>query len=362
MVKKPIILIMTSRDESGAASQQLAAKIREQGTHNVVIISDEKYGSAAKLSALDKLMDTGQEYQYLLARKDRGVLKDKLKVRKFSKRVNRINNMLKRFRPEYILCMTPYAHHCAAEAKRKARFSAKIIYFMQSFTVPKRDLYDETDVYIVENSDVKQQLVRLGVHSKDIMTMGLPYDVPRLKKEEIASAKQEFGLPRGKTVYVDISSGKELQSVFALLMDQGDIASYVVNCANAKLRQTLNDMKLDVQNVTVLFVPSADKADEYLSVCDIAVIDYNVSVIYKCFRLGVPSIIYSKDEHVAQDVGYLTEHNLVLKAKEDINVVGLLYKLIQTPLADEMSKNGLKWVEANKLEDIANFLVTYIAV
>lgn len=47
-------------------------------------------------------MDSGGEYQYLLERKDKGVIKDKFKFKTLSKRVNRINNLIKRFHPEYI--------------------------------------------------------------------------------------------------------------------------------------------------------------------------------------------------------------------------------------------------------------------
>ena len=111
MYRKRIILILTSRDESDDISQKIAEAIRKIGTHNAVVMSDDKYGSATKLSALDKLMDSGSEYQYLLEKKDKGVLRDIFKLKSFSKRVNRINNMIKRFHPEYILCVTPYAHH-----------------------------------------------------------------------------------------------------------------------------------------------------------------------------------------------------------------------------------------------------------
>ena len=127
MFRKRIILILTSRDESDGISQKIAEAIRKIGTHNVVVMSDDKYGSATKLSALDRLMDSGSEYQYLLEKKDKGVIRDMFKFKTLSKRVNRINNMIKRFHPEYILCVTPYAHHCAVEAKRRARFGTQII-------------------------------------------------------------------------------------------------------------------------------------------------------------------------------------------------------------------------------------------
>ena len=73
MYRKRIILILTSRDEPDGVSERLAEAIRKIGTHNVVVMSDDKYGSATKLSALDKIMDSGGEYQYLLERKDKGV-------------------------------------------------------------------------------------------------------------------------------------------------------------------------------------------------------------------------------------------------------------------------------------------------
>ena len=59
MYRKRIILILTSRDEPNGLSQNLAEAIRKIGTHNVVVVSDDKYGSAKKLSALDRIMDRG---------------------------------------------------------------------------------------------------------------------------------------------------------------------------------------------------------------------------------------------------------------------------------------------------------------
>lgn len=362
MQRKPIILIMTSKDEVDGISHKLAQAIGRIGTHNAVVMSDDKYGSASRMSALDRLMDNGGEYQYLLERKDRGVIKQRLTPRKFSKRVNRIKNMLKRFRPEYILCVTPYAHHCACEAKHKLKFNTQILYMVPTFTAPKRGLDDITSTFIVENPDIKAELVRSGIRSKDIMTMGFPFEIQKKTKEEIAYDKQDLGLPRSKTVFVHLTNTQMLQDVFSLLVDQGDVASLAVYCANAKLMQNLNNLALESPDMTVVFVQSADKIDEYLSVCDLAITDYDTSIIYKCFKLAIPSIIYTNDEHALNDVNYLVSHGLCARAKEDIDVIGLEYKLLQTEYAKEIGENGVKWTEFNTLENIANFLVSYIAV
>lgn len=362
MERKPIILILTSKDELGGVSGRLADAIQRTGTHNAVVIGDDKYGSAKKLSALDRLMDKGQEYQYLLENKDRSVLRDKFKMHSLSKRVNRINNLLKRFHPEFILCVTPYAHHCAVEAKRKARFSAKIIYIVQSFTASKRGFDDATSVFIVENPDIKLELVRNGVRSKDIMTMGFPFDIEPKSQEELSDIRESIGLPRGKTVFLYVTDKSKLQSVFSLLLDQGGIVNLAVFCTDKKLMQSLSASSVRVPNMSVVFVSAQDKIDEYLSVCDIAITQYDPSLIYKCFRLGVPSIVFDSGEHTEKDIDYLVGHGLCLRAKEDIEVVGLLYRLLQTEVAEELIQNGKKRVEYSSIDNIANFLVSYIVM
>lgn len=362
MKRKPIILIMTSHEEQSGVAKRLASAIMAKGTHNVVVMGDEKYGAVAKLSMLDRLMDTGQEYQYLLERKDRGVIRDKLKVRKFSKRVNRIGNMLRRFNPEYILCVTPYAHHCATEAKRKLRFRTRILYLVMSFTAPKRETDEFTDTYIVENADVKSALVRMGVHPKDVMTMGLPFDSPRLSKEDIAAAKQELGLPSCKTVFVSLQGKNMLEKVFPLLLDQGNIATFVVRCENTKQRQTLSMMAADVPDVNIVFVATREKLDDYLRASDVAILSYDVPMIYKCMTQGIAPLVLSEDEHTEPDVDYLLSHGLIARAKEEIDVVGLLYKLLQTDLAEQLAFNGRKRTELSSIDNIANFLITYIGV
>ena len=82
------------------------------------------------------------------------------------------------------------------------------------------------------------------------MTMGFPYDIVRLSEEDIAYAKQELGLPRTKTVYVNITSGKTLENVFSLLLDQGNIASLVVYCNNQKVMQGLSAMSYSFRRRT----------------------------------------------------------------------------------------------------------------
>ncbi len=362
MQRKRTILILTSKDELGNESKCLANAIKKIGTRNVVVMSDDKYGSAVKMSALDRLMDRRGEYQYLLERKDKGVIRDKFRFTGFSKRVNRINNMVKRFKPEYILCNTPYSHHCVVDAKRKARFKTQIVYLMHSFTAPTRVQDDLTNVFIVENSDVKVDLVRKGVRSKDVMVMGLPYDIKKKDEVHFLFAKQELGLPKAKTVFVNIKDKHALERVYSLLVEQGKIINLVVYLEDAKLRQQLSQKLQKHNETTVLFISTKDRVDEYLSVCDVLLTSYDISLVYKAMKLAIVPIILSHNEHEMRDINYLVNKELCFKAKDEIDTVALVYKAFQSEAGERVSANGPKWVEMSSIDNIASFLVSYIAL
>ncbi|MCQ2409189.1 MAG: hypothetical protein MJ068_01435 [Clostridia bacterium] len=362
MFRKPIILILTSRDETGNESRRLKEAIQKIGTHNAVIISDERFGKATKSSTLDRLMDSGQEYQYLLETKDKSVVKDLFKISKFSKRITRIVNLLKRFRPEYVLCLTPYSHHAMIEAKKRAKLHIPVIYLMNTFTAPKMSLDDSTNVIIVENPDIKQELVRTGLRSKDIMTMGLPYEMTKLSEEEKTNEKKELGLPDSKTVFINFKDKKILEEIFSLMLDQGGIVNLAVYCDDAKLRMQLAARANKVEGMTALFIQSQDIVDQYLRVCDLAITRYDQSVIYKNFHLGIPSIVLDGGEQSKKDIQYLMNQGLLLRAKEPIDTVALLYKVIHTEEGSQIAKAGEKWVEMSSTDNIAQFLASYIVV
>lgn len=122
--------------------------------------------------------------------------------------------MIKRFHPEYILCVTPYAHHCAVEAKRRARFNTQIIYMLQTFTLPKRVHDDATNVFIVENADVKADLVRQGIKSKDVLVMGFPFEITPKTREEIILKSKNWGFPKSKPCTSTCKTKSNLKTCF----------------------------------------------------------------------------------------------------------------------------------------------------
>lgn len=339
MQKKPIILILTSHDDTVGAADNIASAVRAVGTHNVVVISDDKYGADSAPSGKRSLVLPGKQAK---------------------SRAAKICNAVKRYRPEFVLTVTPYAYSSTVDAKKRTGFDADIFYFMPYFTVDKA--YDDTGVFIVENADMKAQLVAYGVPSKHVMTMGLPFDIAKKTPLEIAAAKQELGLPRSATVFLNAGQKDGASELFSLLLDQGDVINVVVYCSDQKIVAQLRAKADLVRATNVVILQNAEQFDAYLSASDAVVTCFDRSVIYKCFKLGKPVITFGRGEQVEKELDYLVERGLILRSRDNIDVVALVYRLMQTGVAASYVTAAEKWVELCSLENVANYLASYMKV
>ncbi len=358
MHRKPIILILTSRDERAGLSRNLADSIKKIGTHNVVVISDDKYSSRQKTSRLDRLVQMQEDYQQILVEKSRKIKSGKKGVK--SGRAFRISNAVKRYRPELVLAVTPYAYFALTEAKRKAGFSTAIFYVMPYFVLDKQSYGDVDSTFIVENQDVKSALVAQGVPSRKVMTMGLPYDIEKKTPLEVAALKQELGLPKTMSVFLNATKKDGVEELFRLLLDQGGVINTVVYAGDNKMGGELRLIADEYNANNVVILQREEQVDEYLTACDTVITKYDVSTIYKAFKLGKPVITFGGSAHANREIDYLVSHGLVMHARENLEIVGLTYRLIETGVAATYVRAGEKWVENASIDNIANYLVSYI--
>ncbi len=360
MRRKPIILILTSRDEIGREAELIKSAVLAHGTHNVVVLTDAQYGKRAKTSKIDRLLDSGGDYINILEKRDRSLLREKLKAQPHSIVARRVANAVLRYNPEYILAITPYAHHCAVVAKQKAQFTAPILYYVNTFAADSRAYDDSTDVFIVDNQGVKTDLVKSGVAPGRIITLGLPFTAERKSFLEIASRKQELGLPKTRTVFLFEKNAKIRDELFELLSDQGDIINLIVYAEEGKHTAEMRARAAD-SGITAVFFSKTDDVDEFMSVSDMAVTCFDVSVIYKCFKLGIPAVVKTEGKRHAKDVRYLAENSLALKITDSIDVVRCVYALLQTDEYTRIVKAGDKYSEHSSVDSIAEYLVGYVS-
>lgn len=369
MERRPVILILTSSGEYGNVSSVVAEAVRGEGSHNVVVLDESKYDSRTGISALDRLMQVNDEYKLVADKRmtaGEAFRYDRASSggghKKLSRRNRRIANAVKRYRPEFILALTPYACAVAAEARRKTGFFTDIVYVMNGFVVHGEGAVHDADCYIVENSEMKETLTQRGVPSRKVMVMGLPFDAVELTPIEREARKQELGLPKTPTVFLNARKKEDSEELLGLLTDQGSILNTVCYTRDVRDVASLRAVAdADGGCGGVIVLTKEDLFEEYLSVSDIVVTSYDPSVLYKCFKTGKSVIVAERtgSKHDA-DLDYLTAQGLILRASHNIDTVALIYKLMQTDTAAQFAEKGEQRTEMFSLSNLAGYLTGYI--
>lgn len=354
--RKPIILIVTSHEELGHVAETLSNSIKKNGTHNVVIISDDKYalyGKKSKFNLDDKIYSLVEKYQE--NKENKG--KEKAGKSKVKGRVRRIRNAVLRFNPTCIVTVTPKAHYIVCETKKQVKFNCPVIDVVNSFIIKKNYVNDETNAYIVDNQEEKQALIQLGVTPKDVLVMGLPYLAEKKTPLEIESLKQDLGLPKITTVLAYFRGMNMDTEIFNLLIDQGricNIVAFIPSSQTSELRKII-----DIKKATnIQIVTSQEEIDKYLSVSDIVVTNMDYALIYKSFQQGKPVICHDPKEE--EELSFLLSKGLIMRANEPIDVVDCLYSMLQTNKKESLINAGSKWVELADVDNIANYIAAYI--
>ncbi|MEG1529126.1 MAG: hypothetical protein RR405_02130, partial [Clostridia bacterium] len=71
-------------------------------------------------------------------------------------------------------------------------------------------------------------------------------------------------------------------------------------------------------------------------------------------------VTLGKGENTVKDINYLVANGLLFYAKDNMDIVALLYKLLQTDVSVKVVAAAEKWVEFCSLDNIASFLDNYL--
>ncbi|HKL93955.1 MAG TPA: hypothetical protein VJZ69_01565 [Clostridia bacterium] len=358
MKMKPVILILTSSDVSEYIPKVLKEGIEASGDYYAVVFDESHYESKLKYSSADKLQWLKMKYT---KKSENGESKNESAESKEKRgKFNRIRNAVLRFKPDCIVCLSPYSHCLALDSKRKTEFETPIIALMTTFTADKSFFDLTTDAFIVENEDAKAEVVRLGIPARSVVALGLPLTVKAITHDEKSELRKQLGIPKSKTVFLNCRDKKDCTEMFDMLLDQGDIINVIAYCPKSDTFSELRKLvELKSSDNVQLFDKKAN-FDEYLAASDIVITYYNVSTIYKSFLLGRAVVTFPpKGDMAEKDLQYLAHRNLIYAAKDSKDIIFGLYKLLQTNLADELLRNTSDRKIENNVKSIAEFVTGF---
>ena len=195
MKGKKTIIFITDENNRNTSS---AIKERAKGSREaqVIIISRKELNSFWKSFALNYFFKKDTSIKRFVTKKVE-LYMDKIPSQKVSFDVkkaiyNRMYNIFIRYNPDVVVPLVADAFPAALAARAKARKDIKIATVLDEYILDKQLVYKSLDKYIVDNCDIKEELIALGVEAEKITVAGVPVRKHFLKEMSREDALKAF--------------------------------------------------------------------------------------------------------------------------------------------------------------------------
>ena len=202
-----------------------------------------------------------------------------------------IRRMIRKENPDLVVSVHPLVNYITGRILRELKLEIPFIViitdpvtFHQSWIAPKADFF------VVASTEARRRLLRAGVDSHKIKTIGLPirsrfYTHP----ENFTALRRKFGLNDKYTVLFTGGGegGGNIFPVVRLLIKEKLDLQIVVVCGRNR------DLKRKLTHLPVKALGFIEEMDELMSVADLMVIKAGPQTIEECIVKGLPVIITS---------------------------------------------------------------------
>ncbi len=241
----------------------------------------------------------------------------------------RINNVVNRFNAKAILCMNTNTLFLTLKAKEKFGFKAEVVGCLDSFTFDKKTTPLGADKYIVENNELKDELVRNNVAKEKIIIKRFPIEKEVFIEETERELRSLFDIDLKPTVLLNGGSigDNKIVEIFKLLLEVEDRFNIIVYCGeNEPLYQRFVRAKESGNLKNVKLFTTVNNIEKLYKAVDCIVSIYDVSAIYKAKVLNKPIIVFApKREVEEQDFKYLNKVGDAIYAKDSSDVVAKIF-------------------------------------
>lgn len=302
--------------------EQITNKISSKWQNSTLI-----YGIRHGVNFLD---DVENLRKIKVKRLNKSKPKTNVKYKKKSQgKYKRINNVARRFNAKAILCMNTNTLYQTIKAKEKFGFTAMVVGCLDSFTLDKNTTPLGADKYIVENNELKDELVKRGVGKDKVIIKRFPIEKDVFIDETESELRSLFDLDEKPTVLLNGGGvgDYKIVEIFKLLLEVEDRFNVIVYCGeNEALYQRFARLKESGNLSNVKLFTTVNNIEKLYKAVDCIVSIYDVSAVYKAKVLNKPIIVFAPKRDVEeQDFKYLHKVGDAIYAKDSSDVVSRIF-------------------------------------
>lgn len=253
----------------------------------------------------------------------------------WTEQYRRIRNLLLRYNPEVVICSTPKLLRDATKACDKAKLkNIDICGLITDYCLDGRFVNFKANKYFVQNNDVKERLVSMGIAEENVDVIGTPLSTDSKEVFDRAQVLEELGINNDKMNIV-IVGGRYGQSavknVFTSLAElENDINIIVLSGGNNGLMKycelITKSRKIEEK---VKLIETIDKFAKLYSVADILITSPTASITYEAMYHNKNIILCNGGDALEnRNSHYLATNQLALLGRNNDELIASISKLM----------------------------------
>ncbi len=262
----------------------------------------------------------------------------------WTEQYRRIRNILLRYNPEVVICSTPKLLRDTVKACDKAKLKdIDICAIITDYCLDARFVNYKTSKYFVQNSDVKERLISLGIDESKVDVVGTPLIKDSKEQFDKAQVLEELGINNDKMNIV-IAGGRYGQSavrnVFTSLAElENDINIIVLSGGNNGLVKycELITKNRGIED-KVYLIEEIDKFSKLYSIADIMIISPTAAISYEAMYHNCNIILCNGGDALEnRNSHYLATNQLALLGRNNDELIASISKFMSDgEFADNM--------------------------
>ena len=241
-------------------------------------------------------------------------------------------------RPDAVICTHPFPCGAAAYLKRTHKINLPLIGVITDFAIHRLWRYNETDMYFVANSELKQQLALQGISLSRIHATGIPVS-PKFSykpdQTQLALLRRSLGFSNNHPVILIMGGGLGLgdleQAVLTLDALPIPLNLVVVAGRNAPLRRSLLSKAQAFVHPLKVFGYTRH-IPELMSVADLLITKPGALTISEALAMRLPHLLYQPiPGQEEENATYLTRKGAALWVHNNQSLATTVNELLTNP-------------------------------
>lgn len=262
----------------------------------------------------------------------------------WTEQYRRIRNILLRYNPEVVVCSTPKLLRDTVRACDKAKLkNVDVCALATDYCLDARFVNFKANKYFVQNSDVKERLISLGLEEDKIEIVGTPLSSASKETFSKEQVLEELGI-NNERVNIVLVGGRYGQSaiknVFTSVAELENEINIIVLCGNNNglikyCELITKNRKIEDK---VFLIEDIDKFAKIYSVADVLIASPTASVTYEAMYHNCNIVLCNGGDALEnRNSHYLATNQLALLGRNNDELIASISKfMVDEEFADSM--------------------------